>query len=58
MCTGSRSMVTEGAQTGVSWTLLAVEVWEGSWNHELCREGVQGGHPQVRGVQRGPFWGR
>ncbi len=51
--TGSRALVTEGTQAGASWTLLDSEVWEGSWNHELCREGVQGGHPQVRGVQRG-----
>ncbi len=39
----------------MSWTLLDAEVWEGSWNHELLREGVQGGLPQVRGVQGGPF---
>jgi hypothetical protein len=56
--TDSRTLVTEGAEAGVSWTLLAAEVWEGSWNHELCSEGVQGGRPQVLGVQGGPFWGR
>jgi hypothetical protein len=30
MCTGSRALVTEGVHTGVSWTLLTAEVWEGS----------------------------
>ena len=27
-----------------------VLVWEGSWKHELCREGVQVDVPTVRGV--------
>ena len=28
------------------WSQLVVEVWEGCWNHELCREGVQVVPPQ------------
>jgi hypothetical protein len=28
-----------------SWTLLAAEVWDGCWKHELRREGVHIGPP-------------
>jgi hypothetical protein len=31
MRTGSQALVTEGEETGPSWTLLVTEVWEGSW---------------------------
>jgi hypothetical protein len=40
MCTGTRALVTEGGDSRTSWTQLVVEVWEGSWKHELRREGV------------------
>ncbi len=51
----SRTLVTEGGEVGVSWTLLTPEVWEDSWKQQLRREGVQVGCPQVRGVQGPPF---
>ena len=42
-------------ESGVSWTLLAAEVWEGSWNQQMCREGVQVGYLKVRGGQGSPL---
>ena len=49
MCTVSRALITEGGVSHVSWTQLTADVWEDFWKHE-CREGVQVGPPQVRGV--------
>jgi hypothetical protein len=39
-------LVTVEGESGASWTLLTDEVWQGSWNQQLCREEVQVGHPQ------------
>ncbi len=47
MCTGSPALVTKGGESGVSWTLLVAEVWEGCWKQHLRRERVQVGFPQV-----------
>ena len=38
MRTGSRVLVTEGGGSRPSWTLLAVEVWEGSWNNSCVEK--------------------
>ena len=55
MRTGSRASVNKRGDSNTSWTQPADEVWEGCWKDELCREGVQVGPPQVRGLQRAPF---
>ncbi len=54
---GYVQLVTTGGETGASWTLLGVEVWQGCWKQQLRREEVQVGHPQVRGVQGDTLWG-
>jgi hypothetical protein len=58
MRAGSRALVTSGGEAGVSWTLLAAEVRQGSWKQQLRGEEVQAGHPPVRGVQGGALWKR